>query len=144
MRGGGDQPESGTGDVSRDCEIHRLRHLSSLHGRAYFDEAAILRGVFVFPNLFAFRFDEKVIEHPLGVVARADILDHRGGAFGKKSREENRAFDLRAGDRRAVGDALQIAMTLDHKRRAGLFTLRVEICTHEAQRIDDALHRALR
>ena len=144
LRGGGDQPESGTGDVARNREIHRLWHLAAFDGRADFNETPILRGVFVFPNLFAFRFDEKVIEHPLGVVARADIFDHRGGAFGKKSREENRAFDLRAGDRRAVGDALQIAMALDHKRRAGLFAFRVEICPHEAQRIDDALHRALR
>ena len=35
-------------------------------------------------------------------------------------------------------------MALDHKRRAGFFALRVKICPHKAQRIDDTLHWALR
>ena len=78
------------------------------------------------------------------MVAGADILDHCCGAFGKEASEKDRAFDLPTGDGRAVGDAFQIAVTLDHTRRAGIFALGMEVCPHEAERIDDALHRTLR
>ena len=76
------------------------------------------------------------------MIPGADIFDHGGGPFGEKPGEKNSAFDLCAGNRCAVGNALQIAMALDHQRWTGFFAHCVEVCAHEAQRIDHALHRA--
>ena len=76
------------------------------------------------------------------MVARTGIFDHGRLPLGKQPREKNRTFDLSAGDRQPVGNAVE-RPPLDHKRRALLISFGTEVRTHLLQRLDHPAHRTL-
>ena len=126
-RGGGDEPESGGGDIAGDGEIAGLRHLTAGHGDGVAVGAA---------------GDAEACEHALGMVAGGGGLDHGGGAFGKKPGEQHRAFHLGGGDRHFVGDGVQLAAVDAQRRAARLLAERLYVRAHFRKRNGDATHRA--
>ena len=126
-RGGGDEPESGGGDIAGDGEIAGLRHLTAGHGDGVAVGAA---------------GDAEACEHALGVVAGGGGLDHSGGAFGEKAGQQHRAFHLGGGDRHFVGDRLEL-VTVDFQGCAAGFRAEcLNVRSHFRERDGNATHGA--
>src|SRR2546423_14247663 len=107
LSGGGDEPKSGGGNVSRDSEITGLWDLVAENAD---------RVIFL-----AHGPDQEIIQHQFRVVPADEWLMHGRLAFREKPGQKERAFHLRTGDRRVVPRAPQFhAMDFD---RRGLETL---------------------
>ena len=128
LRGGGDHPEGGAGNIAGHREIARFR-----------GEAAVDRDGEFLP----LRADEKILEHPLGVVAALRGLGDAGPAIGEKSREEHGAFDLRAGHGGGVVQRGELAAFNDERGTiSGAFSANLR--AHLPERFDDPLHGPFR
>ena len=82
-------------------------------------------------------------EHLLGMVARGLALDDRRRPTRVEAGEQDRRFDLRRGDRRAIEDRRGIGRPFQHDRTAVAFALREHLRAHQLKGIEDAAHRPL-
>ena len=88
--------------------------------------------------------DEEVLEHPLRVIAALDRLGDARFAGGKHAREQHRALHLRAGHRAEVIGCGLSGRAFDDERRPVILALGGDLRAHLGERLDHALHRALR
>ena len=142
LGGRGHEPEGRARDVARHAEIPGFRDLPALDGDAGFLEFAARRRGPV-PNILPAKLDQKILEHPLGMVARTRGLDDRRLAFGEQSGEQDGALHLGARDRKPVGDPRQRA-SLDNERGTLFLPLGGKPRAHFLERRNHAAHRALR
>src|SRR3984893_1247445 len=127
LRRGGDQPKGGRGNVARNCEVARFRHLIAENAD---------RVVLAFGGT-----NEKVIEHELGVISACEPLLHRRFSFGEKAGKQDRALDLGARDWGTILNSPQRSAA-DSDRWSLLRTFSDNIGAHFSERFDHAIHRA--
>ena len=85
---GGDHEEGGRGGIAGDGYVAGLQFRLAVDGD---DGLAVLHA--------HFEASAEAGQHPLGMVAGRDRLDHAGDAGGVEARQQHRAFHLRACDR---------------------------------------------
>ena len=93
-------------------------------------------------DFFPAKIDEKVFKHALGVIATWSGFDDVRDPGGVQTGEQNGALDLRAGDRRLVGDCVKRG-AMDHEGRSIVCSQRGDLCTHLRERLDNSAHRPL-
>ena len=85
----------------------------------------------------------EISEHFFGMVAGGLRFDHGRASGCVEGREQDRRFDLRRGDRGAVGDRQRGRRAADRDWTAATFGLRDDCDAHLLQRIENTPHRSL-